>query len=75
MIVSIRIDRFDYQETMANDDALIPGKEPMILEPTPETENCDALFEPWSQGFESEAILQEDMASATLACVDDGEFE
>ena len=31
-------------------------------------------FEAWSPGFEAEVIMQEDIISVSLACLNDGEF-
>ena len=35
----------------------------------------DDYFEPWTPGFSSEALHEQEMASCTLACLQDGEFK
>ena len=58
--------------TEENDDSLLE----MLKSPEPATEPSETdEFESWTQDFERIATEQEEMASASLACLRDGEFK
>ncbi|KAL4218661.1 hypothetical protein ACF0H5_021250 [Mactra antiquata] len=64
---------------------LLPNNEAMGVDDLPEviqspkvhtldSSTREEMFEPWSPGFQIAALREEDIASASFECIQDGEF-